>query len=159
MDVNLRFHQTFYPFSCEVADADASNLPLLHQGLHSPPRIPIGHLNSVQFTSLGMNRELVTDILALDKGDGEMDEIQVEVIGTEVFQRLVQAFFDVFGLVMRVPKLRGDEDLRTGDARGPDPLADLGLVAVTCCRINMAIAVLQSEFDGFGDLVGTRLLR
>ena len=49
-------------------------------------------------------------------------EIQIEVLQAEVCERLIEALFDVFWTVKRVPKLPGDEKVASSHQPLPDGL-------------------------------------
>jgi hypothetical protein len=53
-------------------------------------------------------------------------EVEVEVVGAEVLEGDVEALLDA--VVVRAPKLGGEEELLAGDAGRLDALADLLLV-------------------------------
>jgi hypothetical protein len=59
--------------------------------------------------------------------------------------------------VPRVVELSGDPDLLTGNTRILDSLADLMLVSVGQCGINVSVALLQRHLDSLPYFVGLRL--
>ena len=68
--------------------------------------------------------------------DGEVDDVQVEVIDTPVSELLASDGLDLVSFVEAVPELRDDEELFALDEavlNGPgDTLAGFDLVAVVC---------------------------
>lgn len=56
-----------------------------------------------------------------------------------------------------VPKLGGNKQLLTGDVGFTDSLADLLLVAVDPCSINVAVSGVQGDLDGVLDNVALAL--
>jgi protein-L-isoaspartate O-methyltransferase len=56
-----------------------------------------------------INGEALVLVGRLGKGDGPVDEIQVQIVGAQVPQGLVDSLLDVGGLVVRVPQFRGQE--------------------------------------------------
>lgn len=46
-----------------------------------------------------------------------MHQIEVNVIGLEVFEGGIQSLFDVFGIMFVIPKFGGEEDLVARNAR------------------------------------------
>lgn len=97
------------------------------------------------------------DVTGLVEGDGEVDEVQVEVVEAELSKAVVKGGSDILGSVLRVPELRGDEDVLTLDALAESSLegvGDLLLVAVDLGEINVLVASLEGLVDGGLDLAG-----
>ena len=66
------------------------------------------HRSAVRCTGiLGEELEVVVGL----EGDGEVDEVQVEVVQPELGQAVVQRGLDVGGGVLAVPELGGDPEL------------------------------------------------
>lgn len=67
-------------------------------------------------------------------GDGEVDEVQVEVVDAPVGELLAGDGLDLLGVVERVPELRGDEEVFALDEAffdgAGDALAGFDFVAV-----------------------------
>jgi hypothetical protein len=82
-------------------------------------------------------------------------QVEVDIVDTERLQRRLDALFDP--LVPRVIELGRDPDLLAGHARVLDSLPDLVLVSVRQSRVNVSVALLQSDLDGFAHLIGLRL--
>ena len=75
-------------------------------------------------------------VLAGAKVDRPVDEVQVKVLELKLGEGVVESSFDVGGVVLRVPKLRRNEDVFTFEARDIgegtlDALGNLFLVLVT----------------------------
>lgn len=60
-----------------------------------------------------------------------MHQVQVEVVGTELLQGVLDSELDVLWVVVDLEELGGDEELRSVDARVLDTLTDLIFVLVT----------------------------
>ncbi len=98
------------------------------------------------------------DVL-VDRGERPMDEIQVEMVESEIGQRRVKGHACRIIALIAVAKLGRDEHL-VGHAGGSERIADPTLVVVCCGRVDMAVSDLQSLFDGLlrgrgGDLEDT----
>lgn len=57
-------------------------------------------------------------------------KVEIEVLEAQVLQGVLDGELDVLRVVVQLEKLRGDPELLSGDTRGLDTLADLGLVTV-----------------------------
>ena len=89
-------------------------------------------------------------------GKGSTDhEIQVNVVNAQALQRGLDALFDA--LMPWVVQLGSDPDLLTWDAGVLDSLANLVLVAVRQCGVDVAVTFLESDLDGIANFVGLRL--
>ena len=106
----------------EVGDADAGDKAQGHELLHGEPGV--GGVDGLV--------ELDGPILILGEGDlaplegvRPVDEVEVEILESEVTQGAPTRGLHVLGVVLVVPELAGDEDLLPGDARSSDALADL----------------------------------
>jgi len=134
-----------------VGDTDSAGLLLVKLG-HSLPCVDDGdgveHLDIAVFLE---REEVLVDVLLLVESDGEVDEVQVEVLKTELGKAVVESSGNVLGLVLRVPELRCDEDVLTLNALGESLLECLGnllLVAVDLGQINVLVASLEGLVDG-----------
>jgi hypothetical protein len=58
-------------------------------------------------------------------------QVQVEVVGAELLERVLDGELDVLRVVVDLKQLGGDEELGSVDARGSDTLSDLSLVLVS----------------------------
>ena len=76
-----------------------------------------------------------------------MHEVEIEVVGSEVFERGVEGGFYIVRVVRVVPEFAGDEEVGTGDAGFLDGGAYGGFGAVDACCVDMAVA----GFEGYGD--------
>lgn len=54
--------------------------------------------------------------IAALEGRGPMDQVEIEIVGTEVFQGGVEGFFNVVWVLRVVPQFGGDEELAALDA-------------------------------------------
>lgn len=77
-----------------------------------------------------------------------MHEPEVDVIDAQVLQRRIELLLHVVGVVCVVPELGGDEDLVTRHTAVIDTLANSLLGAVDARSVDVAVASLQSDFDG-----------
>lgn len=82
-----------------------------------------------------------------------MYQEEIQVICSQIFQGLVERAFDIFRVVLRVPKLACDEDVFAIDAALSDALSHGRLVAVNSCGINVAVAGLECRLHGLDNLV------
>lgn len=57
-----------------------------------------------------------------------MEEVEVEVVDTEVLERVLDSKGDVLGVVVELEELGGDPELLARNASLLDTLTDLGLV-------------------------------
>lgn len=100
------------------------------------------------------------DVALLVERDGEVDEVQVEVVEAELSKTVVEGRSDVLGSVLRVPELGGDEEVLALDALAESLLegvGDLLLVAVHLGQVNVLVAGLERLVDGGLDLAGLGL--
>lgn len=79
-------------------------------------------------------------------------EVQVDVVGAQVREALVQRGGGA--RLVRVVELGREPDGGARHARRLDARADLLLVAVCCCRVDVAVAAAESGLDGLLDFAG-----
>ena len=163
----------------KVGHADVSNFAgsnkLLHLAPMSTHQYP--RPDPAEFLcSPGINKVPVLVMLLQilwNRRTGPVHEIQVDVIGLQVFQGGCDTLLDT--LVPRVVKFRGDPYLFTGNTRVDDSLAHLGFIPVresaermsepwephqtafSFLRIDVAVAGQQSVLDRDTNCVGLRL--
>lgn len=82
-----------------------------------------------------------------------MYQEEIQVVCSQVLQSLVKGAFDIFGVVLCVPKLACDEDVFAIDAALSDALSHSRLVAVDGRSVYMAVASLQGRLDGLDNLI------
>lgn len=98
------------------------------------------------------------DIGPLVKGNGEMDEVEVEVVEAELSQAVVESCRYVLWTVLRVPELGCDEDVLTLEARDLttkgllEGFRNLLLVAIDLGEIQMTVANLEGLKNGSANL-------
>ncbi len=126
----------------KVGDTNVANLARANELLHLAPGVEIVPV-------------LVNLLLAGDRRGRPVNEVQVDIVGSEVGQAVGNGVADA--LVVRVVQLGGDPDLVARDARGLDALADFLFVAVGGGGVDVAVAGAQSSLDGPGDLIGLGL--
>jgi hypothetical protein len=142
-----------------VGDTDGAGLLLVKLG-HGSPCVDNG--NAVEHLDIiALEREQVlVDIACLVESDGEVDEVQVEVLEAELSKAVVKGGSDVLGSVLRVPELGGDEDVLTLNALAESSLEGVGnllLVAVDLGKIDVLVTGLEGLVDGGLDLTGLSL--
>jgi hypothetical protein len=69
--------------------------------------------------------------------DGPVHQDQVDVVGSETLERLVDNFGNI--LVLHVVDLGGEENLLSGNARVLDTGTDLGLVTVSLSAVERKV--------------------
>lgn len=69
-----------------------------------------------------------------------MHQVQVEVVGAELLQGVLDSELDVLWVVVDLEELGGDEELRSVDTRVLDTLTDLIFVLVTPSTANITIS-------------------
>lgn len=127
----------------EVGHADVLDLAGVQKLLQLAPRVdkvPVGVV-LLQVVWVG--------------GAGPVHQVEVEVVGLQVLEGLVEALGDA--LVPGVVQLRGQPDLGPGHARRLDAVADLFLVAVGEGGVDVSVAGLKSCLDSVLHLVGLGL--
>lgn len=60
-----------------------------------------------------------------------MHQVEIEVVGTELLQGVLNGELDMLGVVVNLEELGSDEKLGSVDTRSFDTLSDLTLVLVT----------------------------
>lgn len=124
--------------SLEVGDTDAAGEAGIDELLHGGPGLLDGGLGGdnliVLIVPAGGVADGRVDVL---EGDGEMDEIEIEVIEAPVGELLLDDGLDAVAFVEGVPELGDDEELLTLheailDSTG-NTLTAFPLVAVVCC--------------------------
>ena len=127
----------------KVADADGLDLVSPDQFLHLAPGIDKVPVGDVLLAVVGI------------RATRPVHQVQVDIAGTQVLERGIDGLGHT--LVVRVVKLRRQEDLLARDPGCPDALADLLLVSVREGSIDMTIASVERRFDGLADLAGLGL--
>ena len=120
----------------EVGHTNRADLAL-GQLAHGLPCVADGSRGiNVHFIRVRSGREEVrVRVLARAEVDGPVNEVEIEVFELELGERVVKRGLDMGGVVLRVPELRGDEDVFTLEAGDVgegtlDALRDLFLVLV-----------------------------
>ncbi|EPE03565.1 hypothetical protein F503_06738 [Ophiostoma piceae UAMH 11346] len=153
LDLDARRQQGLELVLREVGHADGPHLAGAHKALHDLPGVGQGDVVvQVDLARRGVLGEQVV-IAVVAKGDGPVDEIEVEVVGLEVGERGVELARGIGGAVVRVPELAGDEDLVARDAGRLDAGADFLLVLVDGGAVEVLVAVAEGDLDGICDLV------
>ena len=122
------------PVRGKVADPDGAHRPLLVQPLHGAPR-------------------------AVVVAERLVNQIEVEVGKAQLFERTVKGFERA--VISRVlhPQFGGDEQLTARDAGLPHRLPDRLLVAVSCRRVDQAVARRQRISNTTAALLGVGNLK
>lgn len=122
----------------EVGDANALGETLLDERLHGRPGLLDGGLGGANLAlaikvPAGRVADRGVDVL---EGDGEVDQVEIEVLETPVGKLLADNGLDAVAVVEGVPELGDDEELLALDDALLDgagyTLAALNLVAVVC---------------------------
>ena len=74
-----------------------------------------------------------------------MDEIEVEVVNPKVGQGFPTSSLHVLWVVLRVPKLARDEDLRPGNTRANNSCPNFRFVAIAGSAVKVPIAFSKME--------------
>ena len=147
--VRHRLHASLLQDVCdllrvEVGQPDRLGQPLLHQLLHGKPGC-----RWVDFCVI-----LDRAILILWKGihpslksNWPVDEIEIEVVNPKVSQGFPTSCFNVLRVVLCVPKLARDEDLRSGNTGGNNSCSNFSLVAITGSTVKVAIAFPRTNVN------------
>ena len=153
---------------CVVRDTNGASLGLVELG-HCPPCVDDGDVVEHLDVTVGVvglvlqGEEILVDIGAFVKGNGEVDEVEVEVVKAQLGQAIVESVCDVLGAMLRVPKLGDDEKILALDTKLGEGLlesaSDLLLVAVDLCQVNVLVASLEGLVDSSLDLAGLGLPR
>lgn len=72
-----------------------------------------------------------------------MHQIQVDVVGAEIFKGGIESRLYVLRVMRVVPKLRRQENLVAWNTRFLDSIADRWFGAIDACRIDVTIASLE----------------
>ena len=145
-----------------VGDANGLCLARLVNLLHGPPgRLwVLGEVLFDDVLAVGPNLGHVL-VVALG-GNGPVDEEGINVVHAQLLQALVDAPFDLAGLVEVVPYLCADEEVLAGDAgvlaeKVAHGVAHLVLVLVEPGAVKVAVARLERRRDGCVRLAGCTL--
>ena len=110
----------------EVGDADGFCFSGLKEGFHGAPGFEEVGVAGLDF-AIGVFWD---EGGGAGEGGGPVHEVEVKVVGVEVFEGGIEGGGDVVGVVGVVPEFGGDEDLGAGDAALLDGFAYSGLGAV-----------------------------
>lgn len=192
-----RLQQILRRLDREVANTDTPNLARSNELLQNGPSISdrhVGYLEALRDridrreSLVGVSKSdrpvdlcQVGQSIALSSDCGELViayQVEIQVIGLEVCESLVEGFLDVVGVVVRVPQFASDlkklavsrkytvgafffqrngithKDLFARHARLLPAVSDLILVLVTCSCVDMTVALAQGSLDGALDLMG-----
>lgn len=121
----------------EVRDTDALGETLIVDLLKPLPRLLDARVDGLDGSIGGVPARGVGDLgVDVFEGDGEVDEVEIEVLETPPFELLADNGLDAGLLVEGVPELGDDEELLALDDSlldgALDTLAALLLVAVVC---------------------------
>ena len=142
-----------------VGGADVANEALSHCSLELPPR------REVAFVTVGLRSRIARadiDAGCVMVGERPVDQVQVQVLETQVVEGLPQRGEDILGRVPVIPELGRDPEVLARHAAGLDPLercSDLRFVPVHGCAVEVAVAhgcgAQHGLCDrGSGDVVG-----
>src|ERR687896_99014 len=88
------------------------------------------------------------EVTVIERGQRPVDEEQVHMIEAELGERGVEGLASIMGLMGPVVELAGDEDVAAVEVGGPYGLADLLLVAVHLCGVDVPVPYLEGLADG-----------
>lgn len=146
----------------EVGDADVLDAARGGELLHLSPgveEVPVGVV-LLEVIGVGAGGPVLRFDVSI-RADALLEQydayhqVQVDIVKAERLQRRLNALFDP--LVPGVVELGGNPNLFTGNTRVLDSLADLMLVSVRQCGINVSVALLQRHLDSLAHFVGLRL--
>ncbi len=157
-------HQVMHQTGRVVAHADPLHEAFIDQRFHRCPCLMQRH-GCFMHTRLGSLRIMhpFGRIAFLDRHelqrDGEVDQIEIELLQLQVFERFAACHLDMFGRVKGVPEFRSDPQVITRHQpfadRKRQPFAGLRFIGVIGGAVEMAIA----RAHGLDDAVGGVLLR
>ena len=87
-----------------------------------------------------------------------MDQEQVDIVGAQRLQRLVERTSCFVGFMKAVVELARHEHVGAVDSGVADTLPDLALIAVHLRGVDVAIADVQRGPDGLGGVIGVDLV-
>ena len=93
----------------EVADTDGANFFLIDQLLHGSPRV-----NEWRGAELGTWTEVGFVEAGVVHSHGEVDQVQIQVLHTQVIARLLIGLWHYVNLVVRIPQLSNQEEVSSG---------------------------------------------
>lgn len=134
----------------EVGNANGAGKTLLNEALHGAPGLLNGGVGAADLGDTvvepaGRVADRGVDVL---EGNGEVDDVEVEVVDAKIAELLASHLLDVLRLVVGVPEFGDEEELLTLDEAildgAGDALADLNLVAVVC-PVSYAVSKLSQK--------------
>lgn len=100
----------------EVADADGFGHTLAHKLLHGRPSLLDGSVTGNDVLAIvGEAGRVALGRIDVFEGDGEMDDVEIEVVDTPVFELLFADGLDTVVVVEGVPKLGDEEEVGAFD--------------------------------------------
>jgi hypothetical protein len=76
-----------------------------------------------------------------------MHEEKIQIVHTEVLERLIERRFYIFRRMLCIPELPSKEDFRSWHAAPSDTVAYFGLIAIDGGAIDVPVAIFQGRFD------------
>ena len=134
------FHQAVQVADLEVGNADGTQLAFF-----------IGIFQRTPCGTVALHITVIA-LVDLDPRLRTVDDHHVQIIQTHLFQGLVDALLGFLVGLMLCGDLGNDKQLFARNAAGADALADAALVAVSLCRIKMAVAQLCGLTDSLGSI-------
>lgn len=135
---HLRIPQQIHQqYPSEIAHPDTPTQPLLHQFLHGCPRLLDTCVAGRDFAVLVGEAGWVFDGgVDVFEGDGEVHDVEVEVVDAPVLELLFANGFDARAVVEGVPEFGDEEEVGAFDEAvfdgAGDALAGFDFVAVIC---------------------------
>ncbi len=139
----------------EVADANGFGHTLAYELLHSGPRLlDRGVTGDDILAIVGEAGRVALRGIDVFEGDGEVDDVEVEVVDAPVFKLLFANRLDSVVVVEGVPEFGDKEEIGTFDYAffngARHALAGFRFVAVITCTIKETVARFDSIVDSIG---------
>jgi len=136
----------------EIGDSDSFGEAGIDEFFHGAPGVGVGNLNGAHGIGSGGPTGRIHRVEGDEfEGDGEVDEVEVELREAEVGEGPFAGGADVLGFVVGVPELACDPEVVAGAKSGlkgaGDAFADKFFIAVVGSAVEMAVA----RFDGLVD--------
>lgn len=130
----------------EIADADTLCQTFLRDRLHGRPRLLDGRGAGHNFLAVvGKAGRITVRRVDVFQGDGEMDDVQVEVVDAPVVELLLADRLDSIAVVKRIPELGDKEEVFALDEAFLDGAGD------TLARLYFVAVILKQRQSAFID--------
>ena len=140
----------------DIAYSDIANKSILDQSLHGLPSLLVGytqldfHSWVFSFGIMDPFRRVSYFRVYVLEWNWEVDQVEIDVVNTEVFKSSLAGSFHMLGLVECVPKFRYDEEFFPLD----NTFADCSLDALTCLFLITIVACwVKKSVPNFDSIV------